>query len=80
MQSRMDKYEIKPNKKYERTRKNTQLYESVYDDIYKDISYENMKVLDSAKEINIGKLRNMLDDKYDEGFNEILDSLKKRLV
>ena len=65
MQSRMDKYEIKPNKKYERTRKNTQLYESVYDDIYKDISYENMKVLDSAKEINIGKLKNMLDDKYD---------------
>ena len=65
MQSRMDKYEIKPNKKYERTKKNTQLYESVYDDIYKDISYENMKVLDSAKEINLNKLRNMLDDKYD---------------
>ena len=33
MQSRMDKYQISENKKFERSRKNTKLYEDVYDDI-----------------------------------------------
>ena len=65
MQSRMDKYQTKENKKYERTKKNTKLYEDVYDDIYKDTTYRNMEVIDSAKEININKLKDMLDDKYD---------------
>lgn len=65
MQSRMDKYQTKENKKYERTRKNTKLYEDVYDDIYRDTTYRNMQVIDSAKEININKLKDMLDDKYD---------------
>ena len=32
MQSRMDKYQTKDNKKFERSRKNTKLYEEVYDD------------------------------------------------
>lgn len=65
MQSRMDKYQTKENKKYERTKKNTKLYEDVYDDIYRDTTYRNMQVIDSAKEINISKLKDMLDDKYD---------------
>lgn len=65
MQSRMEKYHTKEEKKYERTKKNTKLYEEVYDDIYKDMSYKNMEVIDSAREINIGKLKNMLEDKYD---------------
>lgn len=65
MQSRMDKYHTREEKRYERTKKNTKLYEEVYDDIYKDTTYKNMEVIDSAKEININKLKNMLDNKYD---------------
>ncbi len=65
MQSRMDKYQTEPKKKYERSKKNTKLYEEVYDDIYRDTTYRNMEVIDSAKEINLNKLKNMLDDKYD---------------
>lgn len=65
MQSRMDKYQTEPRKKYERSKKNTKLYEEVYDDIYRDTTYRNMEVIDSAKEININKLKDMLDDKYD---------------
>ena len=65
MQSRMDKYQADEQKKYERSKKNTKLYEDVYDDIYRDTTYKNMEVIDSAKEINIGKLKDMLDDKYD---------------
>ena len=64
MQSRMDKYKSS-EKKLERTKKNTQLYEDVYDDIYRDTTYKNMQVLDSAKEINLNKLKDILDDKYD---------------
>lgn len=65
MQSRMDKYGTKKDIKYERTKKNTQLYEDVYEDIYKDTTYRNMEVIDTAKEINLNKLRGILDDKYD---------------
>lgn len=65
MQSRMDKYQTKDRKKYERSKKNTKLYEEVYDDMYRDTTYRNMEVIDSVKEINIDKLKNMLDDKYD---------------
>lgn len=65
MKSRMDKYNSKEQKRYERTRKNTKLYESVYEDIYKDMTYKNMEIIDSAKEININKLKNILDNKYD---------------
>ena len=53
MQSRMDKYQTSNKKKLERSRKNTELYEKVYDDIYRDTTYKNMEVIDSAKEINI---------------------------
>ena len=65
MQSRMDKYQTSKPKRYERTKKNTKLYEDVYDDIYRDTTYQNMQVIDSAKEININKLKNIIDDKYD---------------
>lgn len=65
MQSRMDKYQTSDRKKYERSKKNTKLYEDVYDDIYRDTTYRNMEVIDSAKEIDLNKLKNMLDDKYD---------------
>lgn len=65
MQSRMDKYASDEKKRYERSKKNTKLYEEVYDDIYRNTTYKNMEIIDSAKEININKLRNMLDDKYD---------------
>ena len=65
MKSRMDKYENKENIKFQRTKKNTELYENVYEDIYKDMSYKNMEVIDSAKEINLNKLKGILDDKYD---------------
>ena len=65
MQSRMDRYDLSEKKKYERSRKNTKLYEDIYDDMYNDISYKNMEIIDSAKEININKLKDILDDKYD---------------
>lgn len=65
MKSRMDKYQGVEKNKYERSSKNTKLYEEVYDDIYKDTTYKNMEVIDSAKEINLNRLKNMLDDKYD---------------
>lgn len=65
MQSRMDRYQVDDRKKYERSKKNTRLYEEVYDDMYRDTTYSNMEVIDSAKEININKLKDMLDDKYD---------------
>ena len=65
MQSRMDKYQTTEKRKFERTKKNTKLYEDVYDDIYRDTTYQNMQVIDSAKEINLNKLKDILDDKYD---------------
>lgn len=65
MRSRMDKYGTYEEKKYERSKKNTKLYEEVYDDMYRDTTYQNMQVIDSAKEINLNKLKDMLDDKYD---------------
>ena len=65
MQSRMERYQNNTNKRYERTKKNTKLYEKVYDDIYSDTTYKNMSIIDSAREINIDKLKNILDDKYD---------------
>lgn len=65
MQSRMDKYQTNDRKKYERSKKNTKLYEEVYDDMYRDTTYSNMEVIDSAKEINLNKLKDMLDEKYD---------------
>ena len=65
MQSRTEKYESSNNNTYSRSRKNTKLYEEIYDDMYKDITYSNMEVIDTAKQINIGKLKDMLDDKYD---------------
>ena len=61
MQSRMDRYEPSEKKKYERSRKNTKLYEEIYDDMYKDISYKNMEIIDSAREINRSKLEDILD-------------------
>ena len=64
MQSRMERYQTDNKKRFERTKKNTELYEKVYDDIYSDTTYKNMQVIDSAKEININKLKNILDDKY----------------
>ena len=65
MQSRMDRYRDIEDKKFERSKKNTKLYEDVYDDMYRDTNYQNMKVIDTAKEINIDKLKNILDDNYD---------------
>ena len=64
MQSRMERYQTDNKKRFERTKKNTELYEKVYDDIYSDTTYKNMQVIDSAKEININRLKNILDDKY----------------
>ena len=65
MKSRMNKYESLEENKYQRSKKNTKLYEEVYDDIYRDTTYKNMEVIDSAKEINLNKLKDILDDKYD---------------
>lgn len=64
MQSRMEKYQSR-NKNFERSKKNAELYESVYDDIYRQTSYKNMSVIDSAKEIDLGNLKNILNEKYD---------------
>ena len=64
MQSRMEKYQSK-NKSFERSKKNAELYKSVYDDMYRQTSYKNMSVIDSAKEIDLGNLKNMLNEKYD---------------
>src|SRR5574344_335486 len=65
MQSRMDKYQETDDKALHRTSKNTKLYDDVYDDMYHDTSYKNMSIIDSAKEININKLKDIIDDKYD---------------
>lgn len=65
MQSRMDKYQSSGDKRLERSNKNTKLYEEVYDDMYRDTTYKNMEVIDSAKEINLNKLKDILGDKYD---------------
>lgn len=65
MQSRLEKYHSREQKKYERSKKNTKLYEEVYDDLYKNATYENMEVIDTAKEINLNKLKEMIDNKYD---------------
>lgn len=65
MQSRMDRYSKNEEEKYVRSKKNTKLYEDVYDDIYRNATYKNMEVIDSAKEINLNKLQSILDDKYD---------------
>lgn len=64
MQTRMEKYQSR-NKNFERSKKNAELYESVYDDIYRQTSYKNMSVIDSAKEIDLGNLKNILNEKYD---------------
>ena len=74
MKSRMDKYYTKEPKKFERLKKNTQLYDEVYEDVYKDTSYKNMQIIDSAKEINLGKLKNILDDNYDTRRYRTLDN------
>lgn len=65
MQSRMSKYNTSEHKKLERTVKNTRLYEDVYDDMYRDTTYKNMEIIDSAKEINLNRLKDILDDNYD---------------
>ena len=65
MQSRMDKYQTSSDIKFERSKKNTKLYDEVYDDVYKNADYQNMEVIDSAKEINLNRLKDILDDKYD---------------
>lgn len=65
MQSRLDRYDIEEKKKYERTKKNTELYTEVYDDLYRNASYKNMEVIDTAKEIDLGKLKDMISDNYD---------------
>ena len=65
MQSRMSKYQGKEKKRLERSSKNTKLYDEVYDDIYRDTTYKNMEVIDTAKEINLNKLKDILDDNYD---------------
>ena len=88
MQSRMDRYQEKEDKKFERSKKNTKLYEDVYDDIYRDTTYQNMKVIDTVREINIDKLKNIIDDKYDTRQYRTLrnydiddtDSLKNPLI
>ena len=41
MKSRKDKYALKEENKFQRTKKNTQLYADVYEDIYKDTTYMN---------------------------------------
>ena len=74
MQSRMDRYHTSKSKGYERTTKNTELYKKVYDDIYSDTSYKNMSIIDTAKEINIDKLKNILDDTYDNKQYRTLDN------
>lgn len=64
MKSRMDKYQ-KTSNEFERTRKNAKLYDDIYESIYKDATYENMEVIDKVKEINVDKLKSILDDKYE---------------
>ena len=65
MKSRMSRYEAPEKKKLERSSKNTKLYEDVYDEMYRDTTYKNMEIIDSAKEINLNKLKDILDDNYD---------------
>lgn len=50
----------------ERTRKNEKLYESVDEEIYSDPKYNNTSILESAKEININKLKDMIDNKEND--------------
>lgn len=65
MQSRLSRYNSDNKKRLERSQKNTKLYEEVYDDVYRNATYQNMEVISAAKEINLNKLKDILDDSYD---------------
>ena len=70
MQSRMDKYNVidKSDKSYSsRTRKNQDLYEKIKTTDVKSLDLSsNMKVLDdNIKSINLNKVHDLLDDKYE---------------
>ena len=65
MQSRLSRYNTSDKKRLERSSKNTKLYEEVYDDVYRNATYQNMEVIDTAKEINLNRLKDILDDSYD---------------
>lgn len=55
MKSRLDRYEN--NEQFSRVQKN----QSLYDDIYSDTNYSNMVVIDDSNEIDISKIKEIID-------------------
>ncbi|HOZ54157.1 MAG TPA: hypothetical protein PKY25_02380 [Bacilli bacterium] len=67
METRTGKYSSSSDSEIgERTKKNEELYESVDEEIYSDPKYNNTSILESAKEININKLKDMIDNKEND--------------
>ena len=55
MKSRLDKYDY--NESFSRVNKNQELY----DDIYSNTNYSNMVVIDDSNEIDISKIKEIID-------------------
>ena len=68
MQNRMDKYSVNPKKIGSRTERNKDLYESVRTSSMKNYEIKsNVSVIDdNANNINVGKVRKMIDERYNE--------------
>ncbi len=67
METRTGKYSSSSESEIsERTKKNERLYESVDEEIYSDPKYNNTSILESAKEIDISRLKDMIDKKDDD--------------
>ncbi len=68
MQNRMDKYSVNPKSIGSRTEKNKALYESVRNSSMKNYEIKsNVSIIDDdASSINVGKVRKMIDERYNE--------------
>ena len=55
MKSRLDKYDNKES--FSRVNKN----QNLYDDIYSNTNYSNMVVIDDSNEIDISKIKEIID-------------------
>lgn len=68
MKTRMAKY-YSSTDVYERTKKNEKLYQAVDEELYSEPKYNNTSILEGGKEIDISKLRTIIDGK--EGYEPI---------
>ncbi len=65
MKTRMAKY-YSSTDVYERTKKNEKLYQAVDEELYSEPKYNNTSILEGGKEIDISKLRTIINGK--EGY------------